>query len=151
MCEPIFKFLRKDQLVVWKEQCQIAFDRIKDYLMNPQILGPSEMGKLLILYLAIEESVIGAMLAQEGEARAEHVVYYLSKKTVDTQILTVPQRFDDEGNLSVRQGKNFLGIFFGRAQNEKIPKRNPKYTKNIPKPKKSQLGPKKDQKKPKSP
>ena len=32
------------------------------------------------MYLAIEESAIGAMLAEEGEAWAEHVVYYLSKK-----------------------------------------------------------------------
>ena len=38
------------------------------------------MGKSLIFYLVIEESTIGAMLAQEGEARAEHAVYYLSKK-----------------------------------------------------------------------
>ena len=38
------------------------------------------MGKPLIIYLAIEESAIGAMLAQEGEVWAEHTVYYLSKK-----------------------------------------------------------------------
>ena len=28
----------------------------------------------------IEKEVIGAMLAQEGEGKAEHAVYYLSKK-----------------------------------------------------------------------
>ena len=32
------------------------------------------------MYLAIEDSVIGAILAQEGEGQAEHAVYYLSKK-----------------------------------------------------------------------
>ena len=34
----------------------------------------------LILYLAIERNAIGAILAQEGEDKAEHAVYYLSKK-----------------------------------------------------------------------
>ena len=34
----------------------------------------------LILYLVIEKDKIGAMLAQEGEGKMEHAVYYLSKK-----------------------------------------------------------------------
>ena len=34
----------------------------------------------LILYLAIEGNAISAMLAQEEEEKAKHVVYYLSKK-----------------------------------------------------------------------
>ena len=54
--------------------------------MNLLILKSLEMGKPLILYLVIEESAIGAMLAQEGEARAEHVVYYLSKKIIPYEI-----------------------------------------------------------------
>ena len=48
--------------------------------MNPPILRPLEMEKPLILYLTIEDSAIGAMLAQEREALAEHAIYYLSKK-----------------------------------------------------------------------
>ena len=34
----------------------------------------------MILHLAIEKEAIGEMLAQEGEGKVEHVVYYLSKK-----------------------------------------------------------------------
>ena len=48
--------------------------------MNPSILKPPEMGKPLILYLATKGNTIGAMLVQEGEARAEYVLYDLSKK-----------------------------------------------------------------------
>ena len=48
--------------------------------MNLPILQPPKPGKPLILYLAIEKDAIGAMLAQEGEEKAEHAVYYLSKK-----------------------------------------------------------------------
>jgi len=28
-CEPIFRLLRKNQVVEWNEDCQAAFDRIK--------------------------------------------------------------------------------------------------------------------------
>ena len=48
--------------------------------MNPPILQPPRPDKPLILYLAIEKEVIGAMLAQEGDDKVEHVVYYLSEK-----------------------------------------------------------------------
>ena len=80
VCEPIFKLLRKNQPVIWDDKCQQAFEAIKNYLMNPPILQPPKPGRPLILYLAIEKDAIGAMLAQEGEDKAEHAVYYLSKK-----------------------------------------------------------------------
>ena len=80
VCEPILKLLRKDQLVIWNEQCQLAFDKIINYLANLLILKPPKIGLSLILYLAIEGNAIGAMLAQEGEEKVEHIVYYLSKK-----------------------------------------------------------------------
>jgi len=31
-CEPIFELLRKNQVVEWNEDCQVAFDKIKQYL-----------------------------------------------------------------------------------------------------------------------
>ena len=36
--EPIFKILKKDQVVRWNDNCQAAFDKIKDYLQEPPIL-----------------------------------------------------------------------------------------------------------------
>ena len=80
VCEPIFKLLRKNQPVIWDDKCQQAFEAIKNYMMNPPVLQPPKPKKPLILYLAIEKDVIGAMLAQEGEGKMEHAVYYLSKK-----------------------------------------------------------------------
>ena len=44
------------------------------------MLKLSRQGKPLILYLALEENAMGAMLAQEGPKGIEHAVYYLSKK-----------------------------------------------------------------------
>ena len=80
VCDPIFKLLRKNQLVEWNEKCQKAFDKIKEYLISPPVLKPPRQGKPLILYLALEENAMGVMLAQEGPEGIEHAVYYLSKK-----------------------------------------------------------------------
>ncbi|XP_050238216.1 uncharacterized protein LOC126687702 [Mercurialis annua] len=75
LCAPIFNQLKKSQSMIWSEQCQEAFDRIKEYLSNPQILKPPKSGKPLTLYLSIEEQSMGAMLAQEDVGYVEHVVY----------------------------------------------------------------------------
>ena len=66
--------------MIWDDKCQMAFENIKNYLMNPLVLQPPRSGKILILYLAIEKEAIGAMLAQEGKGKVKHAVYYLSKK-----------------------------------------------------------------------
>ena len=80
ICDLVFKLLRKNQPVEWNKECQKPYDKIKEYLISPPVLKPLKQGKPLILYLALEENVIGAMLAQEGPKGVEHVVYYLSKK-----------------------------------------------------------------------
>jgi len=38
-CGPIFKLLRKDQRILWTNDCQKAFDSIKEYLLEPPILA----------------------------------------------------------------------------------------------------------------
>ena len=40
-CEPICQLLKKEVPTMWNEQCQEAFEKIKNYLMKPAILVPS--------------------------------------------------------------------------------------------------------------
>ena len=44
-CEPIFKLLKKDQVVKWNDEFQTAFERIKEYLQEPPILMPPVEGR----------------------------------------------------------------------------------------------------------
>ncbi|RVW86561.1 Transposon Ty3-I Gag-Pol polyprotein [Vitis vinifera] len=39
ICEPIFRLLRKSQPTVWDDQCQRAFERIREYLLSPPVLA----------------------------------------------------------------------------------------------------------------
>ncbi|XP_070047338.1 probable fatty acyl-CoA reductase 5 [Nicotiana tomentosiformis] len=45
--------LKKDVATSWTEECQKAFDKIKDYLSKPPVLVPPEPGRPLLLYLSV--------------------------------------------------------------------------------------------------
>ena len=80
-CEPVFRLLKKEAPTVWNEQCQEAFEKIKNYLIKPPILIPSVPEKPLLLYLTITDIAMGALLTQYLEkTRKENAIYYISKK-----------------------------------------------------------------------
>ena len=79
--EPIFRLLKKEVPTVWNEQCQEAFEKIKNYLMKPPILVPPVLEKPLLLYLTNTDTAMGALLSQYlEETRKENAIYYISKK-----------------------------------------------------------------------
>uniref|UniRef100_A0A2N9G270 Integrase catalytic domain-containing protein n=1 Tax=Fagus sylvatica TaxID=28930 RepID=A0A2N9G270_FAGSY len=97
-CEPLFKLLRKDVKIKWTEDCQKAFDKIKEYLLNPPILVPPTPGRPLILYLTVQEASMGCMLGQQDETgKKEQAIYYLSKKFTeagDPLLITRPEQLE---------------------------------------------------------
>jgi len=79
-CGPIFKLLRNNQGIVWTEDCQEAFDKIKEYLLEPPILVPPVEGRPLIMYLTVLEDSMGCVLGQQDETgKKEHTIYYLRR------------------------------------------------------------------------
>ena len=60
-CEPIFKLLRKNEPHALNDECQKAFELIKEYLLHPPILVPLKNEKLLPLYLSIIEDAVENM------------------------------------------------------------------------------------------
>ncbi|KAA3455771.1 RNA-directed DNA polymerase (Reverse transcriptase), Ribonuclease H-like protein [Gossypium australe] len=65
----------------WNEECQMAFDKIKQYLSNPPVLVPPTPGRPLILYLTVFKNSMGCVLGQHDElGKREKAIYYLSKK-----------------------------------------------------------------------
>ncbi|XP_070007010.1 uncharacterized protein [Nicotiana sylvestris] len=81
ICEQIFRMLKKDAVVGWTEECQKAFDKIKEHLFKPHVLVPPEPGRPLFLYLSVLDGAFGCVLGQHDETgRKEQEIYYLSKK-----------------------------------------------------------------------
>ncbi|XP_055803485.1 uncharacterized protein LOC129872553 [Solanum dulcamara] len=73
--------LYKDAATKWTEECQRAFDKIKEYLSNPPVLVPPEPGRPLLLYLSVMDNAFGCVLGQHDQTgRREQAIYYLSKK-----------------------------------------------------------------------
>ena len=80
-CELILRLLKKEVPTVWNEQCQEAFEKIKNYLMKPPILVPPVLEKPLLLYLTTTDTTMGALLAQYlEETKKENAIYHISKK-----------------------------------------------------------------------
>ena len=62
--EPIFRLMRKNQPTTWTDDCQHAFEKIKEFLISPPVLVPPTLGRPLLLYLLVLDMALGCMLAQ---------------------------------------------------------------------------------------
>ncbi|XP_070011081.1 uncharacterized protein [Nicotiana sylvestris] len=79
--ESIFKMLRKDAETSWTEDCQKAFDKIKEYLSTSPVLVPPEPGRPMLFYLSVLDIAFRCVLGQHDEiGRKEQAIYYLSEK-----------------------------------------------------------------------
>ncbi|RVW80088.1 Retrovirus-related Pol polyprotein from transposon 17.6 [Vitis vinifera] len=86
ICEPIFRLLRKNQPTVWNDDCQFAFEKIKEYLLSPPVLVPPTPGRPLLLYLSVSDMALGCMLAQIDDLGKERAIYYLSKRMLEYEM-----------------------------------------------------------------
>ena len=86
ICEPIFRLLRKNQPTVWNDDCQLAFENIKEYLLSPSVLVPPMLGRPLLLYLSVLDMALGCMLAQLDDSGKEQAIYYLSKRMLEYEM-----------------------------------------------------------------
>ncbi|XP_070002691.1 uncharacterized protein [Nicotiana sylvestris] len=77
----VFILLKKDAAIRWTDECQEAFDKIKEYLSNPPVLVPPEPGRPSFLYLTVLENSFGCVLGQHDvTGKKEQAIYYLRKK-----------------------------------------------------------------------
>ena len=83
-CEPIFKLLKKDRVVKWDDDCQIAFDKIKEYLLEPPILMPLVEGRPLIMYLTVLENSMGAYWANMTSLAKKSMPFITLAKSLPT-------------------------------------------------------------------
>ncbi|XP_070021843.1 uncharacterized protein [Nicotiana sylvestris] len=65
VCEPIFKMLKKDAATKRTDDFQKAFDKIKEYLSTPPVLVPPELGRPLLLYLAVLDGAFSCLLGMD--------------------------------------------------------------------------------------
>ena len=75
-CLPFFKVLKKG--FEWTDECQRAFQDLKNYLVIASLLSPSVMGEELFLYLAVTPHAVSFAFIRE-EGKVQKPVYYTSR------------------------------------------------------------------------
>jgi hypothetical protein len=75
-CLPFFKILRK--VFIWGEECEEAFEKLKEYLSNPPLLSRATKGEILYLYLAVSPSAVSSALIREDKG-VQRPVYFTNK------------------------------------------------------------------------
>ena len=62
-CLPFFKTLK--QAFHWMDECEAAFQALKDYLSKPPLLSSSIKGEDLFLYLSVSQTAVSSALIRE--------------------------------------------------------------------------------------
>ncbi|RDY00698.1 Retrovirus-related Pol polyprotein, partial [Mucuna pruriens] len=62
---------KKNQEMEWNQECQEAFEKVKQYLESPLILIPTVPFKPLILYLTVLKESMGGILGKRDDSGKE--------------------------------------------------------------------------------
>ncbi|KAK0575418.1 hypothetical protein LWI29_000197 [Acer saccharum] len=77
-CLPFFKALKKGKGIEWNEDCEKAFQALKDYLGRAPLLSKPETAETLYMYLSVSEAATSSVLVRQEDG-IQKPVYYTSK------------------------------------------------------------------------
>ncbi|XP_031096999.1 uncharacterized protein LOC116001249 [Ipomoea triloba] len=75
---PFFQTLKKTSAFAWTEDCQRAFESLKEYLASPIVLSRPEPREELQVYLSASDRAISAVLCRTDPEGIQRPVYYIS-------------------------------------------------------------------------
>ena len=79
IAHPLFHLLGKSTRFQWTNECQTAFDTLKQELTKKPVLCQPDLNKPFILFTDASGYAIGAILSQKDDDGREHVVAYASR------------------------------------------------------------------------
>ena len=80
------RFLKKGFPFIWDDRAQRSFDALKAALAFTSIISSPNYQKDFLLYLAASNTIVGIVLVQTDDVHIKHVIYYLSRGLVDTEL-----------------------------------------------------------------
>lgn len=83
--EPMHRLMRKNIPYIWNEDCQKAFEILKEKLTTAPILIYPDFTKPFVLYTDASYLGLGAILSQKDDEGNEHVVAYASRSLVGAE------------------------------------------------------------------
>ncbi|KAL2631182.1 hypothetical protein R1flu_015868 [Riccia fluitans] len=82
---PLFGLLQTDQTFEWSEDCQVAFDLLRNALVSSPILAVPDWNKPFHVHANASAFAIGAVLAQPGNGDRDHPIAYISRKLIPAE------------------------------------------------------------------
>ncbi|KAK0575700.1 hypothetical protein LWI29_005397 [Acer saccharum] len=86
-CLPFFKALKKGKGIKWNEDCEKAFQALKDYLGQAPLLSKPETGETLYMYLSVSEAATSSVLVRQEDG-IQKPIYYTSKALLPAETRT---------------------------------------------------------------
>ncbi|KAK0599830.1 hypothetical protein LWI29_009014 [Acer saccharum] len=74
----IFQSFKKGKGIEWNEDCEKAFQALKDYLGQVPLLSKPETGETLYIYLSVSEAATSSVLVRQEDG-IQKPIYYTSK------------------------------------------------------------------------
>ena len=87
-CHPFYHLLKKWKGFQWSEECERAFQDLKENLVRAPMLTALELREDLFMYLSVSEHAVSAVLLRDQGV--QQPVYYVSKTLVDTETRYLP-------------------------------------------------------------
>ena len=75
---PFFRLLRKEANFEWTQECEEAFENMKNIVSQPHVVSRPMAGEVLYLYLAISVEVVSVVLVREIRTNKNRL-YFCSK------------------------------------------------------------------------
>ena len=88
-CQPFFQLLKKGTTFKWDDNCVVAFEDLKSYLVSPLLLSNPSPTESLFLYLAMSEWAVSAVLIRIKDT-VQLLVYYTSKTMTEAETCYLP-------------------------------------------------------------
>jgi hypothetical protein len=74
----MFKILKKQDSFNWTQECEDAFQEVKNSQASLPVLKKPTMGDTLIIYLVVADEPVSAVLIRE-EGNDQFSIYFVSK------------------------------------------------------------------------
>eukprot|EP01018_Ginkgo_biloba_P010409 Gb_25094 [translate_table: standard] len=84
--EPINNLLKEEVPFVWTSECQLAFDELKERMLQAPILVPPNWSQRFFLYILAGGKALGAVLMQQDGNGVEHAMYFAGRMLNESEL-----------------------------------------------------------------
>ena len=85
---PLYPLLKKWKGFQWSEECERAFQELKEYLVRAPMLTTPKPGEDLFMYLSVSKHAISAVLLRDRGV--QQPIYYINKTLVNAETSYLP-------------------------------------------------------------